>query len=57
MLSDLFKGVGPSALDREIQLLSTKEHCTGLLKFILTKLQKGEDFELVESYLSLYLKV
>lgn len=57
LLSDLIKGVGPSELDREIQLLNSKEQCRGLLKFILIKLKKGEDFEIVESYLSLYLKV
>ncbi len=54
---DVLKSMGPAQIDREIQLLSGREQCSAFLKLILDSLKSCKDFELTESYLSLYLKV
>lgn len=56
-LSTLLKSFGPSQTDKEIQLLSESVQVSAFLRFILKNLKEGADFELMESYLALYLKV
>jgi hypothetical protein len=70
---DLLKGMGPAAIDLEFQLLTSENisikeldidnedgHVTllrGLITFLIEGLQSRNNFELIQSYIGLLLKV
>ena len=56
-MSTALKSLGPSQVDREVQMLSSNVQCSAFLKYILANLKSCREFELTQSYLSLYLKV
>ena len=58
----LMKSMGPSAIDGEFRSLGPEgggslDQLVNFMKFLLDGLRKREDFELVEAYLGLFLKV
>ena len=59
---EILKGMGPAAIEGEIRGLSpdgggTIEHLEWFLRFLLDQIKTGTNFELVEAYMGLFLKV
>ena len=59
---EILKGMGPAAIEGEIRGLSpdgggTTEHLEWFLRFLLDQIKTGTNFELVEAYMGLFLKV
>jgi len=59
---DLLKLMGPSAIDVELRSLGpdgggSEEMLHHMMQLLLSQLKTGKDFELVQAYMSLFLKV
>ena len=61
-LMDMLKGMSPSSVDMELRTLSpdaggSLQAMETFMKFLLSQLKSSRNFELVEAYLGLFLKV